>query len=431
MIGQLAHYNKQLRVLVFQSTEGSVNLTWDMSVEGLPDGVPVDLDEPYWRPDAALAALTGLEQLSADGHLHVGTVEQWECLAQLPGLTKLADIEIEGTLLPWPAASPQEQQHQQQLRPLAVVEMENCSIGMGGYGIGQVLLACPQLQRVDLWANGWGVPPLAGTPLPCHPTLKVLALVCYHWHGAGPAAQFADLAPVLASVEELRLRFPFDSSNDSYPSPCLPSMVALTALTSLVLECCHPRYGPAVAGVYLEDVASMLSCVTQLQRLTISDAPLITPRAVLTLQYMLPKLQHVQLSRCGRLASLDGPLQQQVQQVQLQQQQQVQVQVQQQQQQQLQQVQQLQQQQQLLLQRQQQLLLQQRHFHHHLQQLREEKALARIKQLLRPGLVLDVVSGDGRYLIRVVPLWVVSVCAVTGSPDSGKLCKALGRVQHT
>jgi hypothetical protein len=74
----LAQHTKQLRVLEM--------------------GVPRDSDPPAhvyedWRPTAALAALTGLQHLSAEG-LCISNQADWQHMAQLTGLTQLEWVKL-------------------------------------------------------------------------------------------------------------------------------------------------------------------------------------------------------------------------------------------------------------------------------------------------------------------------------------------------
>jgi hypothetical protein len=48
-----------------------------------------------------------------------------------------------------------------------------------------------------------------------------------------------------------------------------------------------------------EDLLTMVGPLAQLQRLELCDVPQVNARVVLILQHMLPQLQFVQLVRCG------------------------------------------------------------------------------------------------------------------------------------
>jgi hypothetical protein len=83
LVLKLAAHNPHLRTLEFQMCEGQEEVIWGSSAEGSPeDAVPAP-----WHPTAAMAALTGLEQLSASGLLRVTTAAHWQHLAQLTALS--------------------------------------------------------------------------------------------------------------------------------------------------------------------------------------------------------------------------------------------------------------------------------------------------------------------------------------------------------
>jgi hypothetical protein len=127
----LAQNNRSLRVLWLD--EAGNHPTWDAAVAGLPDATNAGVE---WHPDAALASLTGLELLVADRYLDITTAADWQHMAQLFALTRLSGANIHTA--PPQLAGPS-------LREL------NCMVALGGWAVGELLLACPQLQRASLY----------------------------------------------------------------------------------------------------------------------------------------------------------------------------------------------------------------------------------------------------------------------------------------
>jgi hypothetical protein len=319
----LAKHNKQLRsLMVVFASDSTQAMHWGAPVAGLPDAAgPVEWE---WRPDAALAGLRGLEELDAATQLFVRDGGDWQHLVQLAAMTKLVWVEVHYApplLLP----SPQQQQQQQQLwRWLSLMELEYCWSSLDGHGLGRLLLACPALQRACIAISKPSTPgalpalPAAGEPLPPHSSLKEMQLhSCCHWgSAAAAAAHWAALAPVLSGVPAITIHeWPLSSSSSSSSSPAggrMPDLAPCTAVSTLKL--CFECSGQP-AGVQ-EDFLAMLAPLVQLKQLGVQRAAWLNARNVVTLQYMLPQLQLVQLVGCGSLlpAAAGGPAQQQEQQ---------------------------------------------------------------------------------------------------------------------
>jgi hypothetical protein len=322
----LGQHNKQLRSLVVAVAPG---MEWNRSVLGLPDAV-LGPAEWQWRPDAALASLTGLEHLATDMMLHILNQTDWRHLAQLTALTKLSKVGI--TVPPW----------LQQGASLALLELTECKVHLSGTGLGRLLLACPALKRAEVFPQppcfrAWSVP-ADNERLPPHPTLQRLELQdCGAWGSAEvAAARFSELAPALAGVSDMRLvEWPLLSPSDTGPS--VPDLSACTGLTSLAFGCDVMGAFDAAKVVHpeQEDFLSMLAPLARLRRLSVQYAQGLNARAAVPLQLLLPELQSVVLKICGILRRVAAGDQ--------------------------------------------------------LQQEQEQQMLVKVKQLLRPGLVLEVV----------------------------------------
>jgi hypothetical protein len=299
----LAQHNRHLRMLDFCNGHSHFN-AWDLPVAGLQDPIAPTV----WCPDAALAALTGLENLApaADPRLTVNTAAGWQHLAQMSALTGLGDVDF--SITPSQLAG----------TALPVVSL-GCAVALGSLTVGELLLACPWLQRACVWIVGDGPPALPSPPdvaLPQLPNLQSLALFCCNRWGHTAAAHFAQVAPLLSGVTSLQLsNWPHSSSSSSSSSNSssrrgcggggesgaggiqLPDLSPCTVLSKLVFSL------EAVPGATLEqeDVMSMLAPLMQLQHLELERAHGLKASVVVTLQHMLPQLQFMQLSDCGRL----------------------------------------------------------------------------------------------------------------------------------
>jgi hypothetical protein len=294
VVALLAQHNKQLRRLDVSC--GFYEVSWGSSVAGLPYEWGAAYKE--WRPDAALAALTGLECLSGRiMEVTMGQPKDWQHLAQMPALSKLGCARV--VCVPEPRGLPQ---------PCAACALVKlfCSMALGGREAGVMLLACPNLQQADVTI----VPAAAssaGARLLPHPKLEALTLRhCEVWgSAAAAAAQFAALAPVLSGVITLQiLQWPHGSSRAAV---VMPDMSPCTALKELSFSGPRPPVPQVRSGPLCEQehILSMVSPLTGLQRLWICDAPRVNARVALVLQSMLPQLQRVELINCGKLLHVD------------------------------------------------------------------------------------------------------------------------------
>jgi len=189
---------------------------------------------------------------------------------------------------------------------LLELEVDDCSLGV--YKLQRVLLACPRLLKAQVQISPdpiRDVPPAGAPHLSPHPSLKTLVLECDHVSGhnaadaaAAVAAHFAGLAPVLSAVPELHLLGWPDMGTPAqdFNASLLPDLSACTALTALEFTVPYSRVAYSVVE---EDIRSMLAPLKQLQRLKVVGAPRLDARAVVALQDVLPRLQHVKLRRCG------------------------------------------------------------------------------------------------------------------------------------
>jgi hypothetical protein len=290
LLQQLAQHSQQLRSL---TTSYSHTTQQHLLLH------QVDL----WRPDADLAAVTGLQRLSASGLLHVGSHGEWQHLAQLPGLTSLTGASF--------YCAPNLQQAGV---ALALVHLEaSCVLWFDGYEVGRLLLACPVLLRADLNLGGkrriLEGQPLVGhgmrrPPLGAHPTLRQLALGPWtSWRTAARAAMhFALLAPVLTGVTQLTISAwpgasnqplnPFWYQSSSRQVMCyLPDLSPCSSLVSLV-------FGDGGSSSQ-EEVCAMVAPLQQLQRIVLVGARQVDASVVVQLHDVLPHLQRVQLKGCG------------------------------------------------------------------------------------------------------------------------------------
>jgi hypothetical protein len=261
---------------------------------------------------------------------------------QLSCLTGLAGMQITSPLT------------QQAGSMVVLLHLVGCNVAMDGHSLACLLLACPVLQHTDVYLTGLGTAPISQPSdvlLQPHATLRRVELTnCRAWGTSAAAAmQFAAVAAVLCHVRELVLtQWPQDSSSSSSSSAggSMPNLSLCTSVTSLCFGCmAAPADAPLVPEQ--EEVLSMLAPLMQLRQLKILGVWRLNARAVLTLQHMLPRLSSVRLVACGSLLPVPAAAPNEQQQEEDHQQQQEQ--------------------------------------QHH-----EQRALARVKQLLRPGLVLEV-----------------------------------------
>jgi hypothetical protein len=296
---------------------------WDTPVVGLPHAAqPSERD---WFPDAALASLKQLQYLAGTRDVGMCTQEHWQHVMQLSALTSLYSFFF--------CVAPQ----QGAGTMLALLELEDTSVSLGGHELGLLLLACPVLERAacEMFL------PLAldlespEGPLPQHPTLQKLRLSYDFIDWDGCAAHFAGVAGVLRGVVRLELSG-WQFSSSTQPAAGLPDLAALTALTSFTFRVLSSSMQDTLQQ---EDVLLMLAPLVELQYVSISCVPCVSARVMGWLQGFMPHLQHVELRGCGRLVpAAAGGLGAEQQQ----------------------------------------------------QQQAEAQALAKVRQLLRPGLVLEV-----------------------------------------
>jgi hypothetical protein len=291
LVPLLARHNQQLRTLRISYIDDDPDqVDWSGSVTGLPDAVaPVSSE---WRPDDALASLSGLQVLSEQQQLRMRHQSDWQHLAQLTALSSLTRASL--------YCAPAEQ------LVASLQVLEGCSVALGGHDLGRVLLACPLLKRVQV---SLCEPPASvavqpgGTCLQPHPFLQRVEVTdCCEW-GSTATTQFGALAPVLAGVKQLMLlAWPHGGR-----AAGLPDLSLCTALTSLGFVCEIPEDSeqlPAEQEAYL----SMLAPLAQLQVLVLSHAPRVTARLVVPLQHMLPQLRKVVLRHVGTLLPEDEEL---------------------------------------------------------------------------------------------------------------------------
>jgi hypothetical protein len=309
----LAQHSPRLRQLqLFYDHHDST--VWGAAVAGLPDAAGAV--EGEWHPGPALAALNGLEVLEVAEMFSVREEPHWQDLAQLTALTRLSFAAFHyAPALPAGAC-------------LSVVQLERCYANLGGHGLGRLLLACPQLETAFVTI---AAPLVSAAVGPCegqlqpHPRLKTLQLhKCQSWGSAAAAAaaiaagppppppaaaaaaaasataQFHALAPVLSGVSHLELHgWPAGSSSNSPAVGTLPDLSPCTAVTKLMFRGHH---GDSVRSQpEQEQFLSMLGPLVQLQRLEVWEAARLNARVALVLQSMLPQVQCVKLVRCGWL----------------------------------------------------------------------------------------------------------------------------------
>jgi len=182
---------------------------------------------------------------------------------------------------------------------LALLEL-GCTVALGGYGVGCVLLACPLLKVANIQVTAVAAPVAAGARLQPHPALQELHLSgCEQWGGpSAAAAQFAELAPVLSGVRLLSIaEWAPGSCREALIVPDLSPCTALTSLAFVGRDQLHRREMP----VAQESILSMVAPLKQLRRLEVTNAQRVTAHIALGLQSILPHLQHIQLKDCGSL----------------------------------------------------------------------------------------------------------------------------------
>jgi hypothetical protein len=295
VVALLAQHQPQLRMLKVWCDGYHEGQDWDLPVEGLADATGAVPHE--WHPSDTLAALTGLECLVGTHMLSVHDTAEWQHLASLTALTKLACLQAGCAPPQLPGVA------------LAVLELKDCWVELDGRDLGRLLLACPVLQRATILIRPWednGTPrgqmggPAEGARLALHPSLQSLRLQdCHKWGVAAPV-QFAALAPVLGGVSDLFLEN-WRPSSRGQRNGGLPDLSPCKALTALVFTCLANQHEVAADTVpqEQEDFLSMVAPLVQLQRLEVHSAPRVNARLALVLQPMLPQLKHLKLWACG------------------------------------------------------------------------------------------------------------------------------------
>jgi hypothetical protein len=328
----LARHNPRLRVLWVWCKEDADMTSWDAAVEGLPEAAAAGGEAVTWEwfPSDSLAALKRLEYLDSR-QLDICDKAAWQHMAALTALTQLLGALFQ--YAPPLAAGPY----------LSVLVLSECEVYIGGYDMGRLLLACPQLETAELTVNMYLSPEPVVRPhvqLTPHPKLKTLVLrTCNRWGTGLPAevtggtdaevaaaaaaataaavTQFRALAPVLQGVLKLSLHdWPTSSSSGGgagssssgrgdHAKTVLPDLSPCTALTALEFgspeEASSRGRGRGLVEPEQEEYACMLAPLMQLQRVQLCDASRVNARVALALQAMLPQLQRVELLRCGEL----------------------------------------------------------------------------------------------------------------------------------
>lgn len=188
---------------------------------------------------------------------------------------------------------------------LRVLVLEQCTVRLDGHALGLVLLGCPVLQRAGIFL---AVPPPSDPtqpprpPLTPHPTLQELMLYnCAAW-GAVAGAEFAALSAAVAGVANIGFGgWPQGAPGSLHGG--LPDLSPCTALWSLGLGGSTQAANPALLPEQ-EDIVGMVASVAQLRHVAIHGAPRVNARCALLLQAVLPRLQLVELSQCGSLMPL-------------------------------------------------------------------------------------------------------------------------------
>jgi hypothetical protein len=285
VVQAVSRYNRQLSS--FKAMGYTQTHTWDAPVAGLSAAAGFAVAQE-WRPDAALASLTGLESLAAGSMLHVRDQWDWQRLTHLSACTSLTGVQFH-----W-APDPQ-----QAGGSLAVLQLQGCHVHLGGRDLCGLLLACPHLQRAEFDIGPPGaaaaVAAAAGPALTAHPCLHTLLLAgCANWgHAAAASAQFAELAPVLSGVLELTLGTWPCSRGRRGQSP-LPTLSPCTALVSLAIVADVVGHKPT-----RDQFVSMLAPLEHLQCITAQNMLQVNASVMFPLMACLPQLRCVMLHGCG------------------------------------------------------------------------------------------------------------------------------------
>jgi hypothetical protein len=279
-------------------------------------GYPSALVQQLAQTNRQLRTLELLPRAYFAGAPPAAPPPEWRLDSSLAALSRLASLEADGMLC---VREQGEWQHLAQLTALSKLSGfhvlcwpgEDCTLAavhtlevtthVGGQDLGRLLLACPQLQTAVVLACQPPHPVLtsAGAPLSRHPCLRTLNFSLeYDYEAAAAPGMWVELAPVLGGVSELEVhKWPGNSS--SYAGTTLPDLSPCTSVTSLLFDCSWGEGGPATPQQV--DFMAMLAPLVQLQRLEVQDAPGLNATAACTLQFMLPQLQWLKLYLCGDL----------------------------------------------------------------------------------------------------------------------------------
>jgi hypothetical protein len=237
--------------------------------------------------------------------MYINSEAKWQALVQLPALQSLA-----GAVISW---APPLQQSGAALR---VLVLDRCDAHMGGYDLGRLLLACPLLQhaafslgmRPPVAPVGMALQPQQRARLTPHPSLQhVMLYNCGAW-GAAAGAEFGDLAAAVAGMPSIGLQgWPLGGPGS--PHGGLPDLSPFTALIGLLFMCSPSDDAPLLLPEQ-EDFLGMVAAAPQLQHIVIHSAPRVNARCALLLQTVLPRLQVVELVDCGSLMPLAAGAQQ-------------------------------------------------------------------------------------------------------------------------
>jgi hypothetical protein len=262
LVPLLGQHNQQLRSFTWQHRWGTPGRGMSRYNNRPRATKPL----PSWA-----AALPSLERMEV-AQFHFWEQDDWLHLAALQSLTQLVGANFTcAPLLPAGTS----------LRLLGLV---GCTIHFGGFDLGQLLLACPVLERATVKAEiaGWvrSVQPTHGQVDP-HPSLKVFAISPGLWDNIA-ASEFAVLAPALEGVVDLCL--------EGWPrSAAVPDLSPCAAVAVLSIKEPPPGWLP-------EEFVTMVSPLVGVQRLEVVGAPQLTAGDAVVLQGALPHLKQLILS---------------------------------------------------------------------------------------------------------------------------------------
>jgi hypothetical protein len=289
-------------VLRYTSTFFAGDSDFDQQLPMLPN-VTCNWQQPM-PSQASVAALTALQHLEVGGHLVVGSAADWEALASLAALTSIKGIVV---CVPPPRFC---------RHPKVLLLREAQLTGMTGRGAGQALLAFPALQWATLHLEDVPDEEAAhagaadeGTASAAEVSrqqqgvqraLSSLASLELHYHFHTPSQAMVLHAGHILAAASCVLDLIFKTGAPEEGSlKLLPDLSACTALTSLNFRCFRDQSAA-------EDVLAMLEPLgPTLRVLELDYMWRVTPKAALSLQTVLPHLEHVYFRSCGKMAGLD------------------------------------------------------------------------------------------------------------------------------